>query len=123
MIIQAAVKREVKEESGFDFEPEALLCVECHAHSWVRFTLGGRIVGGALKTVAEGDRESLQAQWQPADKTELLQSVSDVCVCVCVCEIVGGNDSIYVGNIHIIRKFIIASPHVNSLHCMHRLYT
>ena len=94
MIIQAAVKREVKEESGFDFEPEALLCVECHAHSWVRFTLGGRIVGGALKTVAEGDRESLQAQWQPADKTELLQSVSDVCVCVCVCEIVGGNDSI-----------------------------
>ena len=85
MIIQAAVKREVKEESGFDFEPEALLCVECHAHSWVRFTLGGRIVGGALKTVAEGDRESLQAQWQPADKTELLQSVSDVCACVCVC--------------------------------------
>ncbi|CAI8058006.1 8-oxo-dGDP phosphatase NUDT18 [Geodia barretti] len=70
-----AVKREVKEESGLDFEPEALLCIECHAHSWVRFTLGGRIVGGALKTVAEADRESLQAQWQPAEKTKLLHSV------------------------------------------------
>ena len=74
--LQEAVKREVKEESGLDFEPETLLCVECHAHSWVRFTLGGRIVGGALKTVAEADKESLQAQWQPMDQRELLHSVS-----------------------------------------------
>ena len=73
---QEAVRREVKEESGLNFEPEALLCVECHAHSWVRFTLGGRIVGGALKTVAEADRESLQAGWQPAEKKELLHTVS-----------------------------------------------
>ena len=73
--MQEAVKREVKEESGMDFEPEALLAVECHAHSWVRFTLGGRIVGGALKTPAQADRESLQAQWQPVDRAELLQTV------------------------------------------------
>lgn len=76
--VQEAVKREVKEESGLDFEPEALLSVECHAHSWVRFTLGGRIVGGDLKTVSQADRESLQAQWQPADIEELLQTVSCV---------------------------------------------
>ena len=73
--MQEAVKREVKEESGMDFEPEALLAVECHAHSWVRFTLGGRIVGGALKTPAQADRESLQAQWQSVDRAELLQTV------------------------------------------------
>ena len=69
------MKREVKEESGLDFEPEALLSVECHTHTWVRFTLGGKIVGGALKTLAEADSESLQAQWYPANKTELLKSV------------------------------------------------
>ena len=74
--MQEAVKREVKEESGLDFEPEALLSVECHAHSWVRFTLGGRIVGGDIKTAAQADQESLQAQWQPADRAELLQTVS-----------------------------------------------
>lgn len=90
---QEAVKREVKEESGLDFEPEALLSVECQAYSWVRFTLGGRIVGGHLKTVAQADRESLQAQWQPVDTAELLQTVSSIFsdgslvsgVCVCVC--------------------------------------
>ena len=69
------MKREVKEEAGLDFEPEALLSVECHAHTWVRFTLTGRIVGGALKTTAEADEESLQAQWQPLDRTELLDTV------------------------------------------------
>ena len=76
MCTQEAVKREVKEESGLDFEPEALLSVECHAHTWVRFTLGGRIVGGDLKTVAQADQESLQAQWYPADTAELPQTVS-----------------------------------------------
>lgn len=72
---QEAVKREVKEESGLDFEPETLLSVECQSYSWVRFTLGGRIVGGQLKTVAQADKESLQAQWHPVDKAKLLQTV------------------------------------------------
>lgn len=69
------MKREVKEESGLEFEPEALLSVECQDYSWVRFTFGGRIVGGELKTLAQADRESLQAQWQPQDRAELLHTV------------------------------------------------
>ena len=70
------MKREVKEESGLDFEPEGLIAVECHSHYWVRFTLGGRIVGGSLKTPAQADRESIQAKWQPAEKEQLMRTVS-----------------------------------------------
>lgn len=83
------MKREVKEESGLDFEPETLLSVECQSYSWVRFSLGGRIVGGQLKTVAQADKESLQAQWYPVDQDKLLQTVrsiySDGCLVSSVC--------------------------------------
>ena len=41
-VFQEAVKREVLEESGLEFEPEALIAVECGSYQWVRFTLTGQ---------------------------------------------------------------------------------
>ena len=38
---QEAVKREVEEEAGLKFEPEAVIAVECMSHSWIRVTLSG----------------------------------------------------------------------------------
>jgi len=35
------VKREVKEEAGVDFEPQALIFVETQGMSWVRVTFAG----------------------------------------------------------------------------------
>ncbi len=57
-IHQEAVKREVLEESGFEFEPEALIAVQRMDRKRVRFGVAGRIIGGSLKTVA--DAESVQ---------------------------------------------------------------
>ena len=39
--MQEAVRREVKEEAGLEFEPQALVCVETQGMSWVRFTFSG----------------------------------------------------------------------------------
>ena len=72
---QEAVKREVLEESGFEFEPEALICVESQSYFWVRFTFAGRISGGSLKTPEQADKESLQAGWFPADTKRLKKEV------------------------------------------------
>ncbi|CAN8018508.1 unnamed protein product [Ixodes persulcatus] len=58
-----AVKREVNEETGLDFEPSTLLMVETAQGQWYRFVFVGTIVGGELKTVAKADSESLQASW------------------------------------------------------------
>ncbi|XP_022650463.1 8-oxo-dGDP phosphatase NUDT18-like [Varroa destructor] len=58
-----AVRREVFEETGLDFHPQSLLCVETAKGSWYRFIFTGEIIGGKLKTVAEADAESLQAAW------------------------------------------------------------
>lgn len=60
---EVAVKREVKEETGLDFEPTTLLKVESSHGTWFRFTYTGNIVGGSLKTVANADQESLQASY------------------------------------------------------------
>ena len=40
---QDAVKREVEEESGLTFEPEAVILVECLSAMWVRVTFTGMI--------------------------------------------------------------------------------
>ncbi|KAK3585691.1 hypothetical protein CHS0354_020256 [Potamilus streckersoni] len=57
------VKREVLEESGLEFEPITLICVEINSAMWHRFIFTGKVTGGKLKTVLEKDTESLQAQW------------------------------------------------------------
>lgn len=58
-----AIKREVLEETGLEFEPSTLLLVESSQGNWFRFTYSGQVVGGQLKTVAQADSESLQACW------------------------------------------------------------
>jgi len=59
----SAVKREVAEESGFEIQPEGLICVEIDGASWVRFIFSGKITGGVIKSIENKDSESLQAQW------------------------------------------------------------
>ncbi|XP_072175079.1 8-oxo-dGDP phosphatase NUDT18-like [Diadema setosum] len=63
--LEMGVKREVREEAGFDFQPTSIVKVECSllAGYWIRFTFIGTITGGSLKTQNEADSESLQAKW------------------------------------------------------------
>ena len=58
-----AVKREVAEEAGLDFEPSGLICIEENFGRWMRFIFAGSVTGGSLKTTAKADAESLQAAW------------------------------------------------------------
>lgn len=68
------VKREVLEETGFEFEPTALVCVDTLPlyNMWFRFTFVGRITGGKLKTLAEQDKESMEAGWFTKDEISQL---------------------------------------------------
>jgi len=61
-IVEAAV-REVKEETGLDFQVSSLLLVESAGGCWFRFIVTGTVIGGRLKTPADADSESLQAKW------------------------------------------------------------
>ncbi|KAG1929345.1 8-oxo-dGDP phosphatase NUDT18 isoform X2 [Pimephales promelas] len=61
--IVEALQREVKEEAGIDCQPITLLQVQEQGPQWVRFTFLAEETGGSLKTTAEADAESLQAQW------------------------------------------------------------
>lgn len=90
--IEEAVRREVKEETGLDFDPTTLLQVESAGKLknqasnpvisskelrqnaihlifnrpgglWYRFVMTGEVTGGRLKTPADADAESLQAKW------------------------------------------------------------
>lgn len=45
LAFQDAVKREVNEETGLDFEPSTLLMVETAQGQWYRFVFVGTIVG------------------------------------------------------------------------------
>ncbi|XP_016429626.1 8-oxo-dGDP phosphatase NUDT18-like [Sinocyclocheilus rhinocerous] len=61
--ILEALQREVKEEAGIDCQPITLLLVQEQGPKWVRFVFLAEETGGSLKTTAEADSESLQAQW------------------------------------------------------------
>ncbi|KAI1900828.1 hypothetical protein AGOR_G00053880 [Albula goreensis] len=61
--IVEAMKREVKEETGLDCQPFTLLLVEEQGLQWIRFVFLAEVTGGSIKTEAEADKESLQAQW------------------------------------------------------------
>lgn len=37
------MKREVKEEAGVEFEPQALILIESQSYNWIRFTYTGNI--------------------------------------------------------------------------------
>jgi len=60
------VCREVQEETGLEVKITAMLCVEAIDLYWFRFTCTGHVTGGNIKTPADADTESIQAQWLPA---------------------------------------------------------
>ncbi|XP_063051417.1 8-oxo-dGDP phosphatase NUDT18 [Engraulis encrasicolus] len=61
--IEEAVKREVREEAGFECQPITLVQVQEQGPQWVRFAFVAEITGGTLKTEGQADAESLQACW------------------------------------------------------------
>ncbi|XP_017288559.1 8-oxo-dGDP phosphatase NUDT18 [Kryptolebias marmoratus] len=61
--LEEAMKREVKEEAGFDCEPITLLLIQEQGPQWVRFIFLAKVTGGSLKTLVAADQESLQASW------------------------------------------------------------
>ena len=71
--LEEGVKREVLEETGYEFQPTALICVDSLRlyNRWFRFTFVGRITGGKLKSLEEQDKESMEAKWFTKD--EVLQ--------------------------------------------------
>ncbi|RZC43170.1 NUDIX domain containing protein [Asbolus verrucosus] len=83
--ICAAGEREVLEETGLVVQCTTLLMVECAGGLWIRYVLTGVVTGGALKTPADADKESLQAKWignlaeltlRATDITELIDRAS-----------------------------------------------
>ncbi|XP_027874529.1 8-oxo-dGDP phosphatase NUDT18 isoform X1 [Xiphophorus couchianus] len=61
--LEEALRREVKEEAGFDCQPITLLLIQEQGPQWIRFIFLARITGGSLKTLVAADQESLQASW------------------------------------------------------------
>ncbi|XP_027135768.1 8-oxo-dGDP phosphatase NUDT18 [Larimichthys crocea] len=61
--LEEALRREVKEEAGFDCEPITLLLIQEQGPQWIRFIFLARVTGGSLKTLSAADQESLQASW------------------------------------------------------------
>ncbi|KAM4578068.1 8-oxo-dGDP phosphatase NUDT18 [Fundulus diaphanus] len=61
--LEEALRREVKEEAGFDCQPITLLLVQEQGPQWIRFIFLARVTGGSIKTLTAADQESLQASW------------------------------------------------------------
>ncbi|XP_030579523.1 8-oxo-dGDP phosphatase NUDT18 [Archocentrus centrarchus] len=61
--LEEAMKREVKEEAGFESEPITLLLVQEQGPQWIRFIFLAKVTGGILKSLSAADQESLQASW------------------------------------------------------------
>ncbi|XP_061871845.1 8-oxo-dGDP phosphatase NUDT18 [Colius striatus] len=76
--IVAAMRREVKEESGLECEPLTLLALEERGPAWIRFAFLARPTGGTLKTLEEADTESLQATWWAGDLSALPLRAPDI---------------------------------------------
>ncbi|XP_074495721.1 8-oxo-dGDP phosphatase NUDT18 [Sebastes fasciatus] len=61
--LEEALRREVKEEAGFDCEPITLLLIQEQGPQWIRFVFLAKVTGGSLKSLSAADQESLQASW------------------------------------------------------------
>ncbi|CAJ0593341.1 unnamed protein product [Cylicocyclus nassatus] len=64
--LENAVKREVREESGYECEVVELLSLEVQGSGWYRFSFYCEIASGELKT--KPNHESLGAQWWSVDE-------------------------------------------------------
>ncbi|KAL5006386.1 hypothetical protein ScPMuIL_015192 [Solemya velum] len=69
------VKREVKEETGLEFDPATLISVEIQGATWMRFNFIGGIDGGKLKTEKDADEESLQANWFKSSQLQCMPNI------------------------------------------------
>ncbi|NWW97580.1 NUD18 phosphatase, partial [Caloenas nicobarica] len=76
--IVAAMRREVKEETGLECEAVTLLALEERGPAWIRFAFLAHPTGGTLKTLEEADAESLQATWWPGDPRVLPLRAPDI---------------------------------------------
>ncbi|NXJ89005.1 NUD18 phosphatase, partial [Corythaixoides concolor] len=76
--IVAAMRREVKEETGLECQPLTLLALEERGPAWIRFAFLARPTGGTLKTLEEADAESLQATWWAGDPCALPLRAPDI---------------------------------------------
>ncbi|NWR58847.1 NUD18 phosphatase, partial [Bucorvus abyssinicus] len=76
--IAAAMRREVKEETGLECEALTLLALEERGPAWIRFVFLARPTGGTLKTLEEADAESLQATWWAGDPRALPLRAPDI---------------------------------------------
>lgn len=65
-----AARREVLEEAGLEFEPLSFISATVFPR-WCRFVYVGRSIGGKLKTLAEQDSESLQANLFTLEQIEM----------------------------------------------------
>uniref|UniRef100_UPI0037E906AC 8-oxo-dGDP phosphatase NUDT18 n=1 Tax=Semicossyphus pulcher TaxID=241346 RepID=UPI0037E906AC len=61
--LEEALRREVKEEAGFECEPITLLLIQEQGPQWIRFIFLAKVTGGSLKNLSAADQESLQASW------------------------------------------------------------
>lgn len=78
--IHEALRREVKEETGFECEPITMLMVQEKGRQWIRFAFLAEVTGGRLKTPSEADSESLQARWWDREASLPLRSWDIVCL-------------------------------------------
>ncbi|XP_068776813.1 8-oxo-dGDP phosphatase NUDT18 isoform X2 [Struthio camelus] len=76
--IAAAVRREVREETGLECEPLTLLVLEERGPAWIRFVFLARPTGGTLKTLQDADAESLQATWWAGEPSALPLRAPDI---------------------------------------------
>lgn len=79
--LEEGVMREVLEETGLTFQPLSIICIDSQGTFWFRFNFVGCITGGKLKTLAEEDKESMEAGWFPAEEvfTSLNLRARDIC--------------------------------------------
>ncbi|TTM20210.1 8-oxo-dGDP phosphatase NUDT18 [Bagarius yarrelli] len=78
--IHEALRREVKEEAGFECEPITMLLVQEQGRQWIRFAFLAEVTGGSLKTPSKADSESLQAQWWDREPPLPLRSRDILCL-------------------------------------------
>ena len=65
--LQEAVRRELREETGLEGEPETLLCVEVRGSGWYRLAFFVQVTGGVLKQ--QPDQEWVNTTQKPIPST------------------------------------------------------
>lgn len=78
---EEAVIREVLEETGLHFQPTSIISIDSQGTNWFRFSFGGVITNGKIKTLQEQDAESMEAGWFSPEN--IFNSLSLRCEDIC----------------------------------------